>query len=636
MTIDELLQHFDIGEDHEIEFKSAEGGLPKSIWETVSSFSNTNGGHIILGVAERKNRVEIIGVRNHQAFIKSFWDLHNNPQKLSVPVCTQTDVQVMPIEGHKVVIVRVPRANRMQLPVYINGNPMTGSYKRSFEGDYRCNTDEIKQMLRDASDTPQDLQVLDGFGLADLDPDTFEAFRRRFDSREPDHPFLALTDKELLQRLGGWRKDRSSGNEGLTIAGLLTFGRERSILDAFPHYHLDYQEQLSSDPDHRWTYRLTIDGTWEPNLFNFYYRVYSRLSASLDVPFRLDRHAVRSGKTHVHEALREALVNTLLHADHQSSRPIKVTKKADIFTFSNPGRLRIPLSRLYEGGLSDPRNPNLQKMFQMLGLGEKAGSGFQKILRVWKEQGWIEPMVTEQFDMEMTTVKLPMASLIPKGVEQELKEIVGDSYQTLSELDRMILVITHRFGEVSNADIQRYRKTEHPKVIGERLKILADMGCLLRSGHGRGSHYQLGRKQSLPLLAGSEHLSADSEHLSADSEHLSADSEHLSADSEHLSADSEHLSADSEHLNRLKEIAAIARDKKRIGKYLMTQIILELCSDEYLTLRTLSGLLNRSSDSIRNHYVNRMVKDGILVPRYPAQPNHPQQGYKTVMRSKNG
>jgi ATP-dependent DNA helicase RecG len=470
-------------------------------------------------------------------------------------------------------------------------------------------------MLRDASDTPQDLQVLDGFGLADLDPDTFEAFRRRFDSREPDHPFLALTDKELLQRLGGWRKDRSSGNEGLTIAGLLMFGRERSILDAFPHYHLDYQEQLSSDPDHRWTYRLTIDGTWEPNLFNFYYRVYSRLSASLDVPFRLDRHAVRSGKTHVHEALREALVNTLLHADHQSSRPIKVTKKADIFTFSNPGRLRIPLSRLYEGGLSDPRNPNLQKMFQMLGLGEKAGSGFQKILRAWKEQGWIEPMVTEQFDMEMTTVKLPMASLIPKGVEKELKEIVGDSYQTLSELDRMILVITHRFGEVSNADIQRYRKTEHPKVIGERLKILTDMGCLLRSGHGRGSHYQLGRKQSLPLLAGSEHLSADSEHLSADSEHLSADSEHL---------------------NRLKEIAAIARDKKRIGKYLMTQIILELCSDEYLTLRTLSGLLNRSSDSIRNHYVNRMVKDGILVPRYPAQPNHPQQGYKTVMRSKNG
>jgi ATP-dependent DNA helicase RecG len=312
------------------------------------------------------------------------------------------------------------------------------------------------------------------------------------------------------------------------------------------------------------------------------------------MPFKLDRYAVRTGKTHIHEALREALINTLIHADHQSSKPIKVTKKADIFTFSNPGRLRIPLSRLYEGGVSDPRNPNLQRMFQMLGLGEKAGSGFQKILRAWKEQGWIEPLVTEQLDLETTFIRLPMASLIPQEVEQELKGIVGDSYQTLSELDRMILVITHRFGEVSNAEIRRYREEEHPKVIGERLKVLADMGCLLRSGQGRGTHYRLGTKQSLPLLP-----------------------------------DSEHLSADSEHYKRLKEVAAPAREKKRISKHLITQIILQLCSDDFMTIRTLSGLLNRTPDSIRNHYVNQMVKDGRLTPRYPSQPNHPNQGYKT-------
>jgi ATP-dependent DNA helicase RecG len=360
--------------------------------------------------------------------------------------------------------------------------------------------------------------------------------------------------------------------------------------------------------------KSTKNSPTRPNLFNFYYRVYGRLTTGLDVPFKLDRHAVRAGQTHVHEALREALINALIHADHQSSKAIKVIKRADIFTFSNPGRLRIPISRLYEGGVSDPRNPNLQRMFQMLGLGEKAGSGFQKILRAWKEQGWIEPLVTEQLDLETTFIRLPMASLIPEEVEQELKGIVGDSYQTLSELDRMILVIAHRFGEVSNAEIRRYREAEHPKVIGERLKVLADMGCLLRSGQGRGTHYRLGTKQSLPLLP---------------------DSEHLSADSEHLSADSEHLSADSEHYTRLKEVAAPAREKKRIGKHLITQIILQLCSDDFMTIRTLSGLLNRTSDSIRNHYVNQMVKDGRLTPRYPSQPNHPNQGYKTVKVQKN-
>ncbi|MFP4101852.1 ATP-binding protein, partial [Coleofasciculus sp.] len=302
---------------------------------------------------------------------------------------------------------------------------MTGTYKRNYEGDYRCTQEEVRQMLRDASDDPHDFQILDGFDLTDLDSETLKSFRQRFSSREPDHPWLALDERNLLCQLGGWRRDRTTGKEGLTLAGLLMFGCERSIQDFLPNYQLDYQELLSDDPETRWTYRLTLDGRWEPNLFNFYYRVYGRLINDLDVPFQLDKDAVRRGETHVHQALREALVNTLIHADHQSTRPIVVIKISDRFLFSNPGRLRIPLQRLYEGGVSDARNPNLQKMFQMLGLGEKAGSGFQKILRAWREQQWLIPFVSEKLDLEVTSVALPMVSLIPQDVEIELKEIVG-------------------------------------------------------------------------------------------------------------------------------------------------------------------------------------------------------------------
>jgi ATP-dependent DNA helicase RecG len=281
--------------------------------------------------------------------------------------------------------------------------------------------------------------------------------------------------------LGGLRKNRKTSEEGLTLAGLLMFGRERSLLDALPHYQLDYQERLSVDPERRWTFRLTLDGTWEPNLFNFYYRTYVRLTTDLSVPFHLDGDAVRKGETHVHEALREAFVNTLIHADHLSTRPILVMKRPDVFLFQNPGRLRIPLSRLYEGGISDPRNPSLQKMFQMLGLGEKAGSGFQKILRAWREQEWIMPLVSEKLDLDITSVALPMASMIPEKVEKELRAIVGDTYSALSEVDRIALVLAHRFGEVSNTDVKQYR-SEHPRDIGERLKYLVEHGWLDKSG----------------------------------------------------------------------------------------------------------------------------------------------------------
>ncbi|MGL6338164.1 MAG: AlbA family DNA-binding domain-containing protein, partial [Waterburya sp.] len=354
MELDTLLERLEIGESQDFECKAAEDNLPNDAWKTLSAFANTNGGYIILGVTEKKGNFSIAGVNNPKKQLKDFWDNHNNPQKLNVPICKVSDVTIKKFNDKSLIIIKVPKVNRTQRPVYINKNPMTGTYKRNWEGDYPCTEEEVRQMLRDASSNPQDSEILEHYDLKDIDPETIKSFRQRFSSREPDHPFLGLDDKNLLNSLGGWKRNRATGKEGLTVAGLLMFGREQSILDAFPHYYIDYQEKLSNDPEERWTYRITLDGKWEGNLFNFYYRVYGRLVNDLDVPFKLDQDAVRKGETHVHEALREVLVNALIHADHSSTRPITVLKFKDFFVFSNPGRLRIPIERLYDGGISDP------------------------------------------------------------------------------------------------------------------------------------------------------------------------------------------------------------------------------------------------------------------------------------------
>lgn len=248
----------------------------------------------------------------------------------------------------------------------------------------------------------------------------------------------------------------------------------------------------------------------------------------------------------------------------------------------------------------------MQKMFQMLGLGEKAGSGFQKILRAWREQAWIMPLVSEKLDLEMTSVALPMISMIPENVENELKGIVGVEYGALSELDRIILVLAHRFGAITNADIQQYRR-EHPREIGECLKMLTHKGWLTSAGHGRGTRYQLGGTPEIDLF---------------------------SSGSEHSGSKSEHYKSSSEQYDKLIAIAAPIREKGRASKFLVEKVILELCTGDFVTLRTLADLLNREPDSIRNHYVMPMVKRGVLEPRYPVHPNHPQQGYRTVRRPK--
>lgn len=293
MTIEDLLEALKLGEDQDIEFKTAQGTLPKSIWETISAFANTAGGTVVLGIAEQDGKFEIAGIRKSQPLIKQFWDTHNNPQKLNYPICRDSNLQLLTLHKRTVICIHVPKASRQQRPIYINGNPIGGTFKRNYEGDYRCSEAEVRQMLRDAGEDPSDGRILEGFTVADLDTESLKAFRNRFASRDPDHPFLAKNDQDLLECLGGWRRDRVTKVEGITLAGILMFGKERSILDALPHFHLDYREQFSTDPEVRWSYRLTIDGKWPPNLFNFYYRIYPRLVENIDVPFKLDKNATR-------------------------------------------------------------------------------------------------------------------------------------------------------------------------------------------------------------------------------------------------------------------------------------------------------------------------------------------------------
>jgi ATP-dependent DNA helicase RecG len=628
MKLSELLNALDIGEDQEIEFKLADGGLPKSIWETISSFANTHGGRIVLGIRQDCDVFSVVGIRKPDVLIKTFWDTHNSPQKINMPVCKANDVYVLPFQEKKLVVIQVPPAVRQQRPIFINGNPFSGTYKRNFEGDYRCSETEVRQMLRDASDEPADSLILDGFDWDDFDHDTVTAYRNRFASRTPDHPFLAMSDHMMLTQLGAWRKDRRNKQEGVTLAGVLMFGKETSILEALPHYHLDYQERLSDDPEIRWTFRLTLDGKWTPNLFNFYYRVYNRLVENIDVPFQLDKSSMRREETNVHEALREGLVNTLVHADHQSTKAISIIKQKKFFAFINPGRLRIPKEQLYQGGVSDPRNPTLLKMFQMIGLGEKSGSGFPKILRAWHEQHWVNPVVVENVNLELIRIMLPILSLVPDDIEQDICTVVGKSeYHAMDEMGRTILLLLQRFGELGNEDIQSHIN-KHPRDIGSRLSQFSDRGWLQKNGHGRGTKYRWVGS----LMPGAISLFSELNNESI-SQHLETRSEHLETRSEHLETRSEHLETRSEHLDVTKTmigIASVVSSTGKASKVLVEKTILALCALDWLSMQSLAELLNRNPDALRNHYITPMIKDGRLKTRVPGNPNHPNQAYRNV------
>lgn len=115
----------------------------------------------------------------------------------------------------------------------------------------------------------------------------------------------------------------------------------------------------------------------------------------------------RVDDTAVHQAFREALANCLVNADYYGRQGLVIVKRQDVITMANPGSFRIEIDAAKSGGISDPRNGTMLKLFNMIDIGERAGSGIPNIFRVWREQGWMEPVITELFEPDRIILSLP-------------------------------------------------------------------------------------------------------------------------------------------------------------------------------------------------------------------------------------
>ena len=619
-------------EGFDTEFKAAGGrdGLgevPRSFWETYSAMANSSGGSVFLGVREKGNKFFVSGVGNPGGLIKRLFDEVNDPNKVSVNLLSNEDVEITKYRERRVVVVNIPRASRTQRPVYVGRNPLSGTYRRHHEGDYLCDEETVRRLIADSVEDAQDAKIVSGYGEEDLDQDTLLTYRRAFRTSRPSHPWLEQEGQEFLVSIGAFRRDRQTGERGLTLAGLLMFGKLRSILDRFPHYLLDYQEQTHDEED-RWVDRLTTDGAWSGNLFDFFRNVYPRLVEGLKVPFRL-KDGVRVDESHVHEALREAFVNCLAHADYSARVGVKIVKRPDGFEFRNPGGLRIPLETIIQGGVSDCRNRSLMKLFQLAGLGEQAGSGVPKIRRAWREQAWQVPELTEDLVKETTTLVLPKVSLISQDVLDELTERYGkDAFSKLGQVERLAVVTACTRGYVTNRFL-RSVTAEHAVDLTKVLRGLVDDGFLSRTGAGPGTRYALPDAESpvaQELLFAFDTDSIESESL-ADSTHSEVSSTHSEVSSTHSEVSSTHSEFSDEIWKNLLERGKEVRERRRPRQEVI-ETIMTLCKNRYLTLHEIATLIGRSVRTLRSSsYIGKLVKKGFLIPKYPDNPNHPSQAY---------
>ena len=248
-----------------------------------------------------------------------------------------------------------------------------------------------------------------------------QQYRQTLASLQPTHPWVGISDMDFLRKTGAYATEYETGKEGFTLAGLLMFGKYDSIINRSgdPMYFVDYRERVATDnPDIRWTHRIYPDGLWEANLYQFYVRVYNRLIQSLPRPFMM-KDGVRQEETPAHDAVREALINCIVHQDVNAQGHIIVERTDDSLIFMNQGMMLVSRQQYFEGGRSICRNPTLQKMFMLLGRAEKAGSGVDKIVNGWQSLGWPLPTVTEETRPDYVVLTMQLGGKTDKKTTQE-------------------------------------------------------------------------------------------------------------------------------------------------------------------------------------------------------------------------
>ncbi|QIZ66188.1 ATP-binding protein [Geobacillus subterraneus] len=440
-----------------------------------------------------------------------------------------------------------------------------------------------------------DSLILEHYSLSELNFETVSHYRERFARVKPGHPWNGLETKEFLYKIGAWGKLRDSSKEGLTLAGLLMFSEERIITEVLPQYFLEYREHADANGT-GWTKRFTSqDGTWSGNVYDFYFRVLAEL----------ERH-VWSDEGRI--VLGEALVNALVHADYGEEGGIAVEKEDGAFRFANPGRFRIPVEAAMAGQMSNLRNPNVFKMFLLIDVCKRAGSGLKR-MHDMQEQALVQPVdISQQTNPDRTIVTLcPLLFPAEAGatVETETDESLQQPEQEWTEQEDRGIKESFINNGPNSVNISAN------SVITEENSINNTI-------------------DSINNKANSVKKSVDSVNKQGKSVNNKLDSMNNRSDSgnnEMSVHDMGEGEEDEKMDERLWKMAELARRKKRLAPAVMEEMIVRLCCERPLRLKELATLLERTPDGLRNNYLGKLLEEGKIRLKYPDQPNHPRQAY---------
>ena len=404
----------------DFEVKEAAGGVPKTAYTTVSAFANTSGGWIVFGVKESKNGFEVVGLADPDKIQNDFLGGCRTTEKFSRPVDVRP--HQFEIDDRIVLAFYITPARRFDKPIRVKVDNAWYAYIRAGARDQKCTPEEEGRFLRDASAETFDVQTIPSLTIADLDPSSLRWVRTTHRRRQANPPEVEPSEHEFLEDLGLIREGH------ITHAAALLLGRPKLIARLKPAGIVDFRlirEAWSEEvPAHRYDDRFLS----EVNIIETLRQLIERFTNLIPNAFRLEPATFqRAAQAPEYPALREALVNLLVHQDYSDQhRTARILWYTDRTIFFNPGDSYVTVAQMLDGGASDLRNPRIARLMRQIGFAEQAGTGMPTIVRTWRSVERTPPVVTN--DPGRKTYQLTLSwERVVKREDAFWKKLIGAS-----------------------------------------------------------------------------------------------------------------------------------------------------------------------------------------------------------------
>ncbi|MDT4989993.1 MAG: ATP-dependent helicase RecG [Micromonosporaceae bacterium] len=484
----------------DVEAKTAAGGLPKSVRDTASAFSNDRGGTIILGLDERTNfsiADAFDPARIRDALAATCAD------DMEPPV--RAEIDIVDLDGRAVVVAEIPELDPRFKPCYVKARgEYNGSFTRGGDGDRKLTDFEIHLLHTNRGQPDDDRRPVPGASLIDLDTLAVDSLLRRIRQRQR-RVFDGLDDTDALRRLNVVAPDRS-GEPVPTLGGLLALGAYPQQF--FPQLNATFiaYPGLSAEDITPGGPRFLDNRTFEGSIPYVVEEAVAAVLRNTSVRSFIEGTGRRDVFDYPVEALREAIVNALIHRDYSPysrGSPVQIVLYADRLAVANPGGLfgAITEDDLGGEGVSSTRNPVLVKLLQDVQLPnsdrtvcENRASGIPTMLRELRRTGSALP----EFHNRITRFKVtfPRHALLTSETTNWINSLgIG----SLSATQQMALAQMREGRAITNQTMRNLGLDGRRATI--ELADLVSRSLAVRIGERRHARYVLAPPRSQPITA---------------------------------------------------------------------------------------------------------------------------------------